>query len=192
MLAFLQGQVIARDATRLLVQVGPVGLWVYAPQPLLEAAQVGETRTLHTSLVVRDDGWTLYGFDRADERDLFELLLGVNGVGPRVALAILSYLTPDAVRRAVHQEEPAVLQRVPGVGKKTAQRIVLALQDRLAPPSPLQAAPEAQDVDADVLAALVALGYSVVEAQAAIQHIPRDAPQDVESRLRLALQYFSP
>ncbi len=192
MLAFLQGHVLAQEDERLLVQVGPVGLWVYVPKPMLDTLAVGEAVTLHTHLVVREDGWTLYGFADPDARDMFVHLLSVSGVGPRLALAILSYLTPDAIRRAVHQDEPERLQRVPGVGKKTAQRIVLALQDRLAPPSPLDTRSALADVDADVLAALVALGYSVVEAQAALQHIPPDAPADVEARLRLALQYLSP
>ncbi len=190
MIGWLQGRVLAREAERLLVQAGPVGLWVQVPQPLAEQSRVGDEVALHTHLVVRPDALALYGFATAEERDLFVLLMGVNGVGARLALALLSFLSADAIRRAVAQEQPAVLQRVPGVGKKTAQRIVLALHDRLAAAAGPTALPTS-DVDAEVLDALVALGYSVVEAQAALQHIPRDAPPDLETRLRLALQYFA-
>ncbi|NPA30652.1 MAG: Holliday junction branch migration protein RuvA [Chloroflexi bacterium] len=190
MIGWLQGRVLAQEAERLLVQVGSLGLWVQVPQPLAQQTRPGDEVALHTHLVVRADALALYGFAEAAERDLFVALLGVNGVGARLALALLSFLSPEAIRRAVAQEQPAVLQRVPGVGKKTAQRIVLALHDRLAAEVlPGQAA--LSDLDAEVLDALVALGYSVVEAQTAIQHIPRDAPADLETRLRLALQYFA-
>ncbi len=191
MIGWLQGRVLAREPERLLVQVGPVGLWVTVPRPLAEQTTGREQVTLHTHLVVRADALTLYGFARPEERDLFRALLGVNGVGARLALALLSFLSPEAIRRAVAQEQPEVLQRVPGVGKKTARRIVLALHDRLAAAEPLAELAAVTDVDAEVLDALVALGYSVVEAQAALQHIPREAPPEVETRLRLALQYFA-
>ncbi len=190
MIGWLQGTVLDRDAERVLLQVGPVGLWVHVPAPVAEQARVGHPLTLHTHLVVRADALTLYGFADPEARDLFVALLGVNGVGARLALSLLSFLSPAAVRRAIAQEQPAVLQRVPGVGKKTAQRIVLALHDRLAAET-LPTAEPATDLDAEILDALVALGYSVVEAQTALQHIPQDAPADVETRLRLALQYFA-
>ena len=191
MIASLEGLVIHREESRLTVQVGPVGVWVWVPRALAEQASTGKPVALHTYLVVREDALTLYGFDTAEARDLFVLLLGVNGVGPRLALAVLSALSPAALRRAVFQEQPDIFQRVPGVGKKTAQKIVLHLQDRLTPEETLTAVAAMLDTDTDVLEALTALGYSVVEAQAAIQALPSDAPHDVETRLRLALQYFS-
>ncbi len=191
MIAFLQGTVAEVGEDWLVLQVGGVGLQVYVPRPLAAAAQVGERRFLHTHLVVREDSLTLYGFETAEARRYFTLLLGVNGIGPRLALAVLSTLSTDAIRRAVFQEQADLLSRVPGVGKKTAQRILLHLQDKLPAMEGLEAVAQVADADAEVLDALIALGYSVVEAQAAIQAIPRDAPQDVEARLRLALQYFS-
>ncbi len=191
MLSFLEGTVTARQDDRLTVRLGPVGLWVYVPRPLAEQAVVGRTVALHTYLVVREDALTLYGFETEETRDLFGLLLGVNGVGPRLALAILSALSPAALRRAVFQEEAEVFRRVPGVGKKTAQKIVLHLQDRLKAEDTLSQVASLAEADTEVLDALIALGYSVVEAQAALQAIPADTPQDVETRLRLALQYFS-
>ncbi len=191
MIAFLEGTLASRHEDRLTVQMGAVGLWVFVPRPLADRLTVGQPVALHTHLVVREDALTLYGFETAEARDLFILLLGVNGVGPRLALAILSALTPAALRRAVFQEQADVFQRVPGVGKKTAQKIVLHLQDRLRPEDTLTAVAAMPDVDSEVLEALIALGYSVVEAQTAIQALPSNAPSDVETRLRLALQSLS-
>ncbi len=191
MIAFLEGTLASRHEDRLTVQLGAVGLWVFVPRPLADRLTVGQAVALHTHLVVREDALTLYGFDTAEARDLFILLLGVNGVGPRLALSILSALTPATLRRAVFQEQADVFQRVPGVGKKTAQKIVLHLQDRLRPEDTLTAVAAMPDADSEVLEALIALGYSVVEAQTAIQALPSDAPPDVETRLRLALQSLS-
>jgi Holliday junction DNA helicase RuvA len=139
---------------------------------------------------VREDALTLYGFESQGDRELFNMLLGVDGVGPRVALSVLSTLTLDAVQRAVFADEPEVLSRVPGVGKKTAQKIALHLHDKLKPADALKSVAAMSDVDSEVLAALIALGYSVVEAQSAIQSLPNDAPQKVEDRLRATLEYF--
>lgn len=191
MIGYLEGRVSAKQDDRLLVLAGPVGLWVTVPRPLWEQTVVGEVWAGPTHLVVREDALTLYGFATPEERDLFVTLLGVNGVGPRLALSILSTLTPAAIRRAVFQEQPEVLHRVPGVGRKTAQRILLHLQDVLQPEEGLGEVAALAEVDAAVLDALVALGYSVVEAQAALQSLPKEAPPDVEERLRLALRYFS-
>lgn len=192
MIASLSGRVRDTAADRLIVEVGGVGLFVSAPAPLCESLRVGDNVSLHTHLVVREDALTLYGFATAEEREYFVLLLGVNGVGPRLALAILSALNPAAIRRAVFAEQPEVFRRVPGVGTKTAQRILIHLQGRLEAGEELEGVARMTDADTQVLEALIALGYSVVEAQAALQRIPRDAPpDDVEERLRLALQYFA-
>jgi holliday junction DNA helicase RuvA len=108
-----------------------------------------------------------------------------------MALSILSVLSPDAIRGAVFHEQVEVFNRVPGVGKKTAQKILLTLQDRIPSPDGLERMDMMSEVDNEVLSALTALGYSVVEAQAALQSIPRGAPQDIEERLRLSLKYFT-
>ena len=156
-----------------------------------EQLKTGEAVFFYTHLVVRDDAWLLYGFESQADRELFTTLLGVDGVGPRTALAVLSTLTIDTVQRAVFGDEPDLLSRVPGVGKKTAQKMVLYLHDRLKPAIGLERIASMSDADSEVLAALTALGYSVVEAQTAIQSIPKDGPQSVEERLRLALQQFT-
>ena len=126
------------------------------------------------------------------EKEYFNLLLGVNGVGTRLALSIISTLSIDAINRAVGSEQFEVFARVPGVGKKTAQKIAIHLQGKINVGSEIIGIKSSyQDVDLEVLEALTTLGYSVVEAQSALQYIPKDAPKDIEERLRIALQYFS-
>jgi Holliday junction DNA helicase RuvA len=190
MIATLHGKVIQIEDNALILEVGGVGLRVFAPAPLRKRLSVGEVIMLYTHLVVREDALTLYGFESQAERELFNTLLGVDGVGPKVALSVLSTMTLDAVQRAVFAEEPEVLSRVPGVGKKTAQKMALHLKDKLKPADALATMAAMTDRDSEVLAALTALGYSVVEAQSAIQSLPKDAPEDTEERLRMALQYF--
>ena len=190
MIASLRGEVTQVDENAVVVEVGGVGLRVFVPAPVRSRLKVGETALLFTHLVVREDALTLYGFETQADRELFHMLLGVNGVGPKVSLAVLSTLTVDTVQRAVMSEESDILGRVPGVGKRTAQNIVLHLHGKLKPADALAQLASASDRDSEVLAALTALGYSVIEAQTAIQSLPKDAPDDVEERLRLALTYF--
>ena len=152
---------------------------------------VGGQVALYTHLVVREKELTLYGFGEEDERMLFELLMRVPGVGPRLALAILSTLSPQVLGNAVAQDEHEVLMRVPGIGKKTAQKLVFELKERLAPGDLAAGLVSISDVDTEVIEALTALGYSIVEAQTALQSIPEDTPQDVEERILAALAYFA-
>ncbi len=191
MIATLRGEISQIEDNALVVEVGGVGLRVFVPAPLRGRLKAGEVVLLFTHLVVREDALNLYGFESQADRELFTMLLGVDGVGPRIALAVLSTLTIDVVQRAVFTEEADILSRVPGVGKKTAQKIVLYLHDRLKPAGALQQIAAMSDQDSEVLAALTALGYSVIEAQTAIQSLSKDAPEDVEERLRTALQYFT-
>lgn len=190
MIAILNGKLVQVDHGCLVVDVSGVGFLVNVPTPLSDQVHPGENIALFTHLVVRQDALALYGFDTAEGREYFNLLLLVDGIGPRLALAILSILAPETIRRAIFHEQADVFSRVPGVGKKTAQKILLTLQDKIKPGEELTPLAVMSEVDSEVLNALIHLGYSVVEAQAAIQAIPRDAPQDLETRLRLALQYF--
>lgn len=190
MIATLRGEVTQIEENALVVEVGGVGLRVFVPATLRTKLKAGEAVFLYTHLVVREDALTLYGFESQADRELFNILLGVDGVGPKVALSVLSTMTLDAVQRAVFADETELLSRVPGVGKKTAQKMALHLKDKLKPTDALAKVAAMSDTDSEVLAALTALGYSVVEAQTAIQSIPKDAPDDVEERLRLALGYF--
>ena len=191
MIATLRGEITQIEDNALIIETGGIGLRVFVPRPLRERMKTGEAVLLYTHLVVREDAWSLYGFETRADRDLFTLLLSVDRVGPKVALSVLSTLSLDAVQRAIFSNEPDLLGRVPGVGKKTAQKIVLYLHDRLKPADALWAVAAMSDTDSEVLAALTVLGYSVVEAQSALQALPKDAPDDVEERLRLALQYFT-
>lgn len=191
MIAHIKGTILLKDTDSLVIAIGGVGLQVYTPAPLADEYRPGESISLHTYLVVREDALTLFGFETGEQKEYFEMLLGVSGVGPRLALAALATLNPDAIRRAVFHEQPEVFSRIPGVGKKTAQKILFHLQDRISDVDQLAPVAMMTDTDTEVLEALTALGYSVVEAQAALQTIPKDAPMEVEARLRLALQYFS-
>lgn len=190
MIATLRGEVSHIEENAIILEVGGVGLRVFVPTPLRTRLKAGEPLMIFTHLVVREDALVLYGFESEADRELFNVLLGVDGVGPKVALSVLSSMTLDAIQRAVFADEGDILSRVPGVGKKTAQKMALHLKDKLKPADALSRISAMSDVDGEVLAALTALGYSVVEAQAAVQSLGRDAPDDTEERLRLALQYF--
>ncbi|MCC6168494.1 MAG: Holliday junction branch migration protein RuvA [Caldilineaceae bacterium] len=190
MIRMVRGTVIARSKDALVIDVGSVGLKVAVTDAVAMETDLGATITLHTYLQVREDALNLYGFAGEDELATFELLLGVSGVGPKVALATLGVLSPDALRMAVSGEEPGLIARVPGVGKRTAEKIVLELRDKIKQAVGLQALAGATDADTEVIEALIALGYSVVEAQRAVQKIPKDAV-GVEERLRLALSQFT-
>jgi len=190
MIATLRGEVSQIEENALVLEVGGVGLRVFVTNPVRARLKVGEVLMLYTHLVVREDALTLYGFESQADRELFNILLGVDGVGPKVALSVLSTMTLDSIQRAVFADEGDLLSRVPGVGKKTAQKMALHLKDKLKPTDALARVAAMSDTDGEVLAALTALGYSVVEAQTAIQSLGKDAPDDTEERLRLALQYF--
>lgn len=193
MIRSIRGTAILRGADHLVIDVGGVGaglgLKVFVPEPTAVETRLNAPVMLHTYLQVREDALNLYGFASEDELSLFELLLSVNGVGPKVALATLSTLTPDAIRVALANDEPGIIARVPGIGKHTAQKIVLDLRDKVQPPSDLASLALVADVDTDVIDALTSLGYSVVEAQRAVQRIPSDV-DSVEERLRIALSQF--
>lgn len=189
MIASLHGVINYIGDDHLIIGVGGVGLRVFVPRTVLEdVGGVGRNISLHTHLVVRETDLTLYGFESRDDLALFELLLGVNGVGPKVGLAILSTLSPELFKNAVVREEPAVLQRVPGIGKKTAERILFQLRDSLQAVS-TGPTPFISDDDADVIELLTTLGFSIVEAQTALQNIPREVT-GVDERLQRALQYL--
>jgi Holliday junction DNA helicase RuvA len=193
MIASLRGTVLAAEPTSYVVlEVGGVGFKVFVPGTVFDEMDgVGRSLFLHTHLIVREDALALYGFSTEEQRALFELLLTVQGVGPRLAMAVLTYLSLDVLRRAVAQEQAEVLDRVPGVGRKTAEKIVFVLKDKLVEQFAAGGLTAVSDVDTEALAALTALGYSVVEAQAAVQSVKKGAAESVEDKIRLALQYFS-
>ncbi|NWG19196.1 MAG: Holliday junction branch migration protein RuvA [Chloroflexi bacterium] len=194
MIASVRGTLIAVGADHAVVETGGVGLLIFAPRQVLAAlGEIGATVRLHTCLQVREDALTLYGFASVEQRQLFEVLLGVNSVGPQVALSLLSSGTTDELRLAIASGDVARLARVPRVGKKLAERLVLELKGKLDIKGLSAAAavsPAVAAANAELAEMLVSLGFSSVEASAAIAAIPPDAPLDAEERLRLALRYF--
>ncbi len=185
MIARLRGVPAGRSAEGLILDVGGVGYLVAATPSALRQAGAGHEVTLETYLHVREDALQLYGFEDARERELFVKLLGVSGIGPKVALAIVSSGRPDELGRAIALGDAARFQVIPGIGKKTAERIVLELKGSVtAAVDP----GEGQQVPAELVArdALVELGYSVVEAEAALARVDPDLP--AEERVREALR----
>jgi Holliday junction DNA helicase RuvA len=191
MIASIKGEVVEKGESSLVVQVGGVGLRVFAPASVAAGYEIGEHAQLYTHLVVREDNLSLYGFENQETRSLFQNLITVNGVGPRLALAVLSSLSVDMIYQAVLGEQAQIFNQVPGIGSKTAQKIVLYLHDKLKPLEDAGIISGVRDINRELMDALVGLGYSVVEAQTAIQALPKDAPDEVEERLRLALQFFT-
>lgn len=190
MIASLSGSIQRIEKAALVVNVGGVGVRVFVPRTVLEdVGEVGRPIHLQTHLIVREQELALYGFASADDLHIFELLIGISGIGPKVALAILSTLSPELLKNAIAREETAVLQRVPGIGKKTAERIMFQLRDKLDLSDMHTAVSFVSDIDADVIDFLTGLGFSIIEAQSALQQLPREA-KTVDERVQLALQYL--
>jgi holliday junction DNA helicase RuvA len=185
MIAFVEGKVVDKGGDRVVVAVGGTGYDLLVPaHTLARLPAVGREARLFTRLQIRDEAMVLYGFGSADERTLFDHLITVSGVGPKVALAILSVLTPDALRRAVTSGDVAALTLVPGVGKKVAGRVILDLKDRIG------AGGEAASSGplAEVREALLALGLSAQEARDALAELVPNGDRPVEELLREALR----
>lgn len=184
MISFLEGRIVEKAGTRVVIAVGGVGYDVSVPTSVAATLPpVGRTARVHTRMVVREDSMTLYGFADADERALFDLLTGVTGVGPKVALSFLSALTPDEIRRSVVAGDAATLTIVPGVGKKVAQRVVLDLRERVGGDTVLVV----EGPLADVREALLQLGLTPSEATDAMRGIEADG-READDLLREALQ----
>jgi len=182
----IRGQVLAIGADFLSVEVGPLALRVMVPPQASTQTRIGSTVEIHTALVVREDSWTMYGFLDAEQCQVFQQVQTVSGIGPRIALALVSVLGPEELRRAIEAEDLAALTGVPGIGKKGAQRIVLELKDRIGSPvSGGQSAggPLSDPWRSAVAAGLTSLGWNAKEADAAVEAIaPRVGEiTDVES-----------
>jgi Holliday junction DNA helicase RuvA len=175
----LRGTVAARTAAGLVLDVGGVG-YLLAATPRV-TARVGEEATVETYLVVREDALQLYGFASAEERELFELLLGVSGVGPKVALAIVSGSTPVELRRAIARDDSARFEAIPGIGRKTAQRVILELKEKA-----ISAGADMARGGLLARDALVELGWSIVDAERALTDVDESLP--VEEQVRSVLR----
>lgn len=173
MIAQLTGTVASTDLESVVLLVGGIGFSVRVVPALSQSLTPGEETTIHTSLIVREDSLSLVGFETPDEREVFTVLQTVSGIGPRIALAALAVLTPNELRRAVRDQDLTTLQRIPGVGKKSAQRMALEIGDKLGVPAALEGIRESAPassgaVEAEVRAALVSLGWSDAQAGGAI------------------------
>lgn len=193
MIASLRGSVLHAGLDRVVIEVGGVGMLVHTTPATAADLRTGQQATLSTTLVVREESLTLFGFPDDDARALFEQVQTVSGVGPRLALAMLSVHAPEEVRRAIHTGDLPALTKVPGIGRKSAERIVLELRDKVVPgvagDTP-EAAPTAADEVDQVGEALVGLGWSAKQAQDVLARIgARDgAPTEVSALLRAALR----
>ena len=179
MISRLRGTVAARTSAGLVIDVGGVGYLVAATPRV--SAKVGEETTVEIHLHVREDALQMYGFASADERELFELLLGVTGVGPKVALAIVSGSSPEELRRAIMRDDTARFEAIPGIGRKIAQRVIMELKEKLGPVVD-------SDRGGDLMArdALVELGWSLTDADRALSDV--DDSLSVEEQVRAALR----
>ena len=190
MIASLNGRVESVDSDAAVIDVGGVGFRVYMPtSSLANIGRPGDTVKVYTHTHVREDNITLYGFPTAEELWLFQVLLGVSGLGPKLSLAMLSALTPDQIRMAIATGSTEMLDMIPGVGKKVASRIILELKEKIGAGLAVTPTEETKE-NADVLAALTALGYSPTEAVKAVANLPEDAKMKLEEKVKLALQYL--
>lgn len=183
MISFLRGTVAATAIDGIVIDIGVMGISVVCTPATALSVQLGDRIELVTSMVVREDAWTVYGFLDTDERGVFEVVQTVSGIGPRIALGLLATLSPDELRTAILREDLATLTKVPGIGRKGASRLVLELKDRLGAPTGVSAAAPSThsgpDWAASVTAGLISLGWSAKEAEAAVEVVAPQAETSV-------------
>ncbi|MFC2010969.1 Holliday junction branch migration protein RuvA [Chloroflexota bacterium] len=191
MIASLHGTLESLGSDWAIINVNGIGLQVYMPTSTLSTlGTIGKEVYLNTHLVMREDSITLYGFTSTKELELFQTLIGVSGLGPRLALAVLSAMSVEQVTMAIATGHVDLLTVIPGIGKKMAERLVLELKDKIG--AGLIGAPAAQlaQENTDVMAALTSLGYSVSETSRAVATLPLSSKLSLEEKVKLALQYF--
>jgi Holliday junction DNA helicase RuvA len=191
MIAGLRGKLESVNSDSAIVNVGGIAFQVYMPTTTLSAlGAIGREVRLHTHLHLREDNVSLYGFASAEELKLFEILLDVSGIGPKLALAMLSAMSVERMVTAIATGSIDLLTMVPGIGKKTANRIVLELKDKIGAGWITAPAAQFAEENADVVAALVSLGYSVSEANRAVATLPSPSDLTIEEKVKQALRYF--
>ncbi len=191
MIASLRGKVESLGSDWAIINVGGIGFQVYMPTSTLSTlGTIGEEVKLHTHLYLREDNATLYGFTSAEELGLFQTLISVSGLGPKLAVAMLSAMGVEKLTMAIATGSTDLLAEVPGIGKKMAHRLILELKEKIGAGWLGVPAAELAQENADVLAALTSLGYSVSEATRAVASLPPDTELSLEEKIKLALQYF--
>jgi Holliday junction DNA helicase RuvA len=192
MIAGLHGTLESLGRDWAIINVGGIGFQVYMPTSTLSSlGKIGGEVHLHTHLHLREDNVAIYGFASADELRFFQTLLGVSGLGPKLALAMLSAMSLDKLTMAIATSSVDLLRVVPGIGKKTADRIILELKDKVAVGWVTTPGVQLVEENAQVLAALTSLGYSVSEATRAVATLPPSSDLSLEEKIKLALQYFT-
>ncbi len=195
MIASIHGVLEARRADHAIIRVGGFSLRIFTPSSTLShLGEVGAEVTLHTHFQVREDGMALFGFASAEERDAFEQLITISGVGPKIALALLSTMDASTFYRAIADEDITRLSLAPGVGKKLAGKLVFELKGKLpalAATGGAASGTPSGKLQTEVLEALMGLGYSAAEAQAALARIPQDRPMTLEEQITFALRSFA-
>ena len=201
MISYVKGALAEKSGDRIVVEAGPVGLRIYVPLSVLEVLPpLGEEVKIYTYLQVREDDLSLYGFLNRQDLDMFRRLIGVNGIGPKGALGILSALSPDDLRLAILTGDAKAISKAPGVGAKTAQRIILDLKDKVSAEEMLvsvadtearTSVPLMQEAGREAATALVALGYSNLEASKAVKNVQITEDMDAEAVLRASLKYLA-
>jgi Holliday junction DNA helicase RuvA len=190
MIASVRGIIEAVTADYAVINVGGLGLQVFMPASTLTVLGVGQPARVFTQMVVREDAILLFGFASGEELKLFQLLQGVSGFGPKLALTLLSAMSPEELASAIAGGSMELLTSVSGIGKKLAGRLILELKDKITAGAAFVRVVPMGDGDGDVIGALLSLGYSATEASRAVASLPRDAALAVEDKIKLALGYF--
>ena len=192
MIASLHGKLEALGSDCAVINVGGVGFQVYMSTTALSSlGSIGEEVKLHTHFHLREDNATLYGFVSADELGLFQTLIGVSGLGPKLALAMLSAMSVEQLTMAIATGSADMLTMVPGIGKKMANRLILELKEKIGAGWITTPAAELAQENAEVLVSLTSLGYSMAEATRAVATLPASSELSLEEKVKLALQYFA-
>ncbi len=202
MIAFVRGTAVDMTENSVIVEAGGIGYEIYMTGTDLSQIHMGEEVKIHTYFNVREDAMQLYGFRSKDDLQMFKLLLGVNGVGPKAALGVLAGITADELRFAILSDDVKTLSKAPGIGKKTAQKLILELKDKMKLEDAFElklaheqeraavGAGEVSDGRQEAVEALVALGYSSADALRAVRKVTDVPPDDVEGLLKAALKNF--
>jgi len=192
MIASLYGKLESLGSDGAVINVGGIGFQVYMPTSTLSTlGAIGEEVKLHTYLHLREDNAALYGFASTEELGLFQNLISVSGLGPKLALAMLSAMNIEKLTMAIATSGADLLTEIPGIGKKMAHRLILELKDKLGAGWITTPAAQIAEENAEVVAALTSLGYSVSEATKAVASLPPDSELSLEDRVKLALAYFT-
>jgi len=192
MISSIHGKLESLSGEWAIINVGGIGFQVYMPTSTLsKLGTIGEEVKLYTYLHLREDNATLYGFSTADELGLFQTLIGVSGLGPKLALAMLSAMDVEKLVMAIATSSADLLTVIPGIGKKVANRLILELKEKVGAGWITTPAAELAQENADVLAALTHLGYSATEATRAVATLPPSSDLSLEEKVKLALQYFA-